>query len=262
MLDTSSIFAPASALPGAEARMEVATRRLRKAILSCDLAPGAFVHEAALAERFGLGRAGIRVALTDLAAAGFVSRHARQGWRIAPVDAALITAVLDGLRRLEPSLSTARLSAQQQSAARALLDMMGSVAGRAEPAALATARLAERQLRDLLAADAGTVARRWLGEIRDHADRILRMLDLAGHAVAPAMLDDLVAALSAGDAAAAGRAIDEDHRRLGAALADAFLAASSSPSQPAARSARRRTAVAPTDALTPLSPTPPSKEQQ
>jgi DNA-binding GntR family transcriptional regulator len=258
MLDTSATFAPS--LPSAEARLEVAARRLRKAVLSCELAPGEFVHEAALAECFGLGRAGIRVALTDLAAAGFVTRHARQGWRIAPVDAALITAMLDGRRRLEPSLATVRLSGQRQAAARALLDMIASVADRPEPAALATVRIAERQLRDLLATEAGAIARRWLGEIWDHSDRILRLLDLAGHPVAPAALDDLLAALAAGDAGAATRAIDEEHRRLAAALAQAFLAASSGLAQPARRSARRRAVAARTIAASATIPQ--SKEQQ
>lgn len=258
MLDTSSPFATA---PIAEARLDVATRRLRKAIVTCELAPGEFIHEAALAERFGIGRASVRVALTELAAARFVTRHARQGWRIAPIDGALIAAVLDGRRRLEASLATQVLAEPARSGAVTLLGMVRSVSGRTEPAALATARAAERQLRELLASGAGSFVRDWLGEIWDHADRIVRMLDLTGHPILPAELDELVAALVAGNAKAAARAIAQDNQRFADALAHGFLAASAQLSRPPARSARRRStrraAVAAADQPIPL-----TKEQQ
>lgn len=259
MLDTSPAFAPAPSLPVAETQLDVATRRLRKAIVSCELAPGAFVHEAALVERFALGRAGIRVALTELSVAGFVERRARQGWQIAPIDGALAAAVLDGRRRLEPSLATLQPSGQTQAALVALLGVMDSVSGRTEPVALSTARSAERQLRNLLAAATGPLARRWLGDIWDHADRIVRMLDLAGHPIAPAELGDLVSALAAGDAEAASLAIAAEHRRFTEALAQGLMLTASRPAPPLARSARRtrRTATITTEQPRPL-----SKEQQ
>ncbi|CAN7670742.1 GntR family transcriptional regulator [Bosea sp. LjRoot237] len=261
MLDTSSPFAPATTAPIAEAQLDVATRRLRKAIVTCELTPGEFIHEAALAERFGLGRASVRVALTELAAARFVSRHARQGWRIAPIDGALIAAVLDGRRRLEASLATQVLTEPVSSGAVTLLGMVQSVSGRTEPAALATARAAERQLRDLLATGAGVFARNWLGEIWDHADRIVRMLDLNSHSILPADLGELVTALIAGDAEAATRAIARDNQRFADALAHGFLAISAQPSRPPARSARRRSASR-TAATAANQPIPLTKEQQ
>lgn len=237
MLDASSPFASA---PIAEARLDVATRRLRKAIVSCELGPGDFVHEAALTDRFGLGRASVRVALTELAAARFVSRHARQGWRIAPIDGALIAAVLDGRRRLEPSLAAQTLAEPALSTAMTLLGMMQSVSGRTEPAALTTARAAERQLRDLLAASAGVFVRDWLGGIWDHSDRIVRMIDLSGHVIPPADLSELVAELKAGHPDLARRAIERDQQRFADAIAHGFLAMSALPPRPQARSARRR----------------------
>jgi len=237
MLDTASPFAPA---PSAEARLDVATRRLRQAIVACELPPGDFVHEAGLAGRFGLGRASVRVALTELAAARFVTRHARQGWRIAPIDGALLAAVLDGRRRLEPSLAAQTLAEPALSTAVALLGMVQSVSGRTELAALATARASERQLRNLLGAGAGVFATGWLGEIWDHSDRIVRMFDLSGHVIPPADLGELVAALKAGDAELARRAIEREHREFADAVAHGFLAMSAQPSRPQARSARRR----------------------
>lgn len=245
--------------------MQVASRRLRQAVLACELAPGEFVREAALAERFGLGRAGIRVALTELCAAGFVSRHARQGWRIAPIDGTAIADVLDGRRRLELSLATQRLDAPAQARLGGLLGMVASVAGRSEPAALATARTAERQIREILAAGAGSSTRRWLQESWDHADRILRALDLAGQSVPPGDLNAIVAALCAGDAAAAAHAIAEDNRRFAEALAHGFVAASGRLPRQTARTARRRAVPGETRAAETRAsenrPNHPSKEQ-
>lgn len=258
MLDTASPFAPA---PVAEARLDVAIRRLRKAVVTCELAPGDFVHEAALAERFGLGRASVRVALTELAAARFVSRHARQGWRIAPIDGALIAAVLDGRRRLEPSLAAHRLAEPALATATTLLGMVQSVSGRTELAALATARAAERQLRDLLAAGAGVFARDWLGGIWDHSDRIVRMLDLGGHAIPPADLGELVAALAAGHADLARQAIARDQKLFADAVAHGFLAMSAQLPRPQARSARRRGAHQ-SPPIAADRPIPSSKEKQ
>ena len=258
MLDASSPFLPA---PNAEALLDVASRRLRTAVVSCELTPGDFVHEAALAERFGLGRASVRVALTELAAGRFVSRHARQGWRIAPIDGALIGAVIDGRRRLEPTLAVHRLAEPALSTATALLGMVRSVSGRTELAALATARAAERQLRNLLAAGAGVFASDWLGEIWDHSDRIVRMLDLNGHAIPSADLSELVAALSAGDGDLAKRAIERDQKRFADAIAYSFLAMSAQPARPQARSARRGRAPQ-SPLVTADRPIPPSKEKQ
>lgn len=237
MLDGTSPFV---STPGAEPRLDVAIRRLRQAIITCELAPGDFVHEAGLAERFGLGRASVRVALTELAAARFVTRHARQGWRIAPIDGALIAAVLDGRRRLEPSLATHKLAEPELSTAVTLIGMMQSVSGRTELAALATARGAERQLRNLLAAGTGVFTSDWLSGIWDHSDRIVRMLDLSGHFIPPADLGELVAALTTGDADLARRAIEREQQLFANAVAHGFLAMSAQLSRPQARSARRR----------------------
>lgn len=220
--------------------MDVAARRLRQALIACELAPGSFVHEAMLAERFSLGRAAVRVALTALAEAGFVTRHARQGWRIAPIDGRLANAVIDGRRRLEASLAKRRLNDAEANALRQLSGLAGSAAGRTEQAALATARAADRQIRNLLAADAGVIGRRWFFEIWDHADRILRFLDLAGQPVPAADWRTLIEALAEDDESAATDAIRQDIERFATAVAVGLMATDAGPSRPAPRSARRR----------------------
>ncbi|WP_342358879.1 GntR family transcriptional regulator [Terrarubrum flagellatum] len=242
MFDASSPFARLATPPGAEPRIETATRRLRQAVVSCDLAPGAFVNEASLVERFSLGRAGVRVALTALSAAGFVSRHARQGWRIAPIDGRLVEAVLDARRRLEPSLATLRPTDADRKTLLQLSETVAAASGRTERAALATARAADRQLRNLLAAAADDIGRRWFADMWDHADRIIRSLDLAGH---PIPADDrraLIDAIAAGDETTARQAIEQDIERYATAVARGLMATDARRQEPAPRSARRRLA--------------------
>ncbi|MBN9063291.1 MAG: hypothetical protein BGP06_04405 [Rhizobiales bacterium 65-9] len=240
MLDASSPFASFQAPPGPASLIDLAARRLRQAIVSCELAPGDFVNEASLSERFGLGRAGVRVALTALAAAGFIARHARQGWRIAPVGGALAEAVLDARRRLEPSLAEARLSAADGAALRQLCEMAASAEGRPEHAALAVARAADRQIRNRLAAHAGPIAARWLDDVWDHADRITRSLDLAGHSIAGAAWAPAIEALVARDRSAAASAIRGEIERFAVAVARGLMATEARRSKPLMRSARRR----------------------
>jgi DNA-binding GntR family transcriptional regulator len=242
MLDISSPFVASLEAPAAEGAITVATRRLRSALITCEIAPGAFVNEAALAETFGLGRAGIRVALTALAASGFVSRHARQGWRIAPIDGRLVEGVLEARRRLEPSLADRRLGRSELDALGPLLGLVDSVAGRTDRTALATARSAERQIRDILAAGTGSLCRGWLADLWDHSDRIVKALDRADHHVAPADWRLVVAALSRGDdAQEAAAAIGREIERFETVVARSVLAAADTLQPPPARSARRRT---------------------
>lgn len=151
MLDKSSPFAsPQPPFGTAEASYVVAIRRLRRAIVTCELAPGAFVGEADLVARFALGRAAVRVALTELAAAKFVSRHARQGWRVAPVNGALSRDVLAALARLEPVLIDTAPDAATKAALIEAAGILDTVIGRDEPQAVTMARAAARRIRELL----------------------------------------------------------------------------------------------------------------
>src|ERR1700754_817056 len=106
MYDHSSPFTPA---PAAEAKAAFAARRLRRAVIECELRPGVEVSEPEIAARFGIGRAAVRSALATLAGEGLVSARPRQGWRVAPVTGALIGDVIRARRAIEPGLAAIRL---------------------------------------------------------------------------------------------------------------------------------------------------------
>jgi len=72
---------------GAEAKpmSEVAFALIKRDIVRCGIAPGSRVTEGQLAERYGLGRAAVRAALSRLYQAGLVHAVSRQGYQIAPI---------------------------------------------------------------------------------------------------------------------------------------------------------------------------------
>jgi DNA-binding FadR family transcriptional regulator len=97
MLD-AGLLNPSPRLPGADPQIAQAVRRLRIALVRCEIEPGQFVAEQEIAERFGLGRAAVRVALTALEVAGLVTRRPRQGWRAAPITDELLAGFGSSLR--------------------------------------------------------------------------------------------------------------------------------------------------------------------
>ena len=70
---------------GSPSLARTAYEQLRRAIVRCELTPGAEVTEAQLARQFGVGRAAVRLALGRLAHERLVQPMPRQGWRIAPI---------------------------------------------------------------------------------------------------------------------------------------------------------------------------------
>lgn len=209
--------------PSPASRTEIALQCVHHAVVSCELAPGLLIHEASLAERFRLGRAAVRVALTRLEAIGFVQRQARQGWRVTPLDGPHVTALILARRQLEPALSRRLLPAEEVQVLRPLAVAVGAAVGRQEPAVVATARAAERQIRDVLAEPSGALARRWFSELADHVSRTVRALEIAGQPVAPADLGPLIEALAAGDAITAEQLIRAEIDRFEIAVARAML---------------------------------------
>ncbi|MGY1774213.1 GntR family transcriptional regulator [Blastococcus sp. SYSU D00813] len=69
---------------------DVALTRLREAIVSGELAPGAVVKDAELAARLGLSVAPVRAALTRLADEGLVEAKPQSHTRVTPLDVAAV----------------------------------------------------------------------------------------------------------------------------------------------------------------------------
>lgn len=64
---------------------DLAYERIRADVISCALPPADEVTEAALALRYGLGKAPVRAALARLCQEGLFQAQARRGYRVAPV---------------------------------------------------------------------------------------------------------------------------------------------------------------------------------
>ena len=240
MLD-AGLLNPSPRLPGADPQIAQAVRRLRTALTRCEIEPGQFVAEQEIAERFGLGRAAVRVALTALEVAGLVTRRPRQGWRAAPITEDLLRAIAAGRLRLEPALAEIRLSAVDRSRLDQLVGIVAALGDRADRQAVLTVRPADRQIRDALASRTDELTRRWLAELWDHRDRIVTALEHAGITIATSDRTPLIAALGAGDQAAAAswlkRDIARETKLIAAGIERSQMLA---PASSSARSARRR----------------------
>ena len=223
MLDQSPFSLPKP--PAAENDIAFASRRLRQAFIRCELVPGTYAHEGDLAQRFGLGRAAVRVALTELATAGFVARHARQGWRVAAIDGALASAIVEAQQRIEPALIEKPLDERSIALLGSLRGALDAVIGRDDPSARAMAQQLCRQALDLLAQRAGGFIAVWLRDLWDHTERLIRSLELAG--AMPPAIDPrpLLDALLRDDRAAALAALQGEQKRFTDAIAHCFLAA-------------------------------------
>ncbi len=239
MLD-AGLLNPQPRLPGADPQIAQAIRRLRAALIRCEIAPGQFVAEQEIAERFGLGRAAVRVALTALEVAGLVTRRPRQGWRATPVTENLLRAIAAARLRLEPALAETRLSAAERSRLDQLVGIVAALGDRADRQAVLTVRPADRQIRDALAARTDELTRRWLAELWDHRDRIVTALEHAGVIIATADRMPLIAALAAGNRTAAANWLKRDVAREARLIAAAVARTNMLASVSSARSARRR----------------------
>jgi DNA-binding GntR family transcriptional regulator len=84
-----------------------AYRRLRRAVVRVELAPGAPVSEAQLVERFGFSKAAVRSALARLRTEGLVRAEPRRGHVIAPLTIRDVHEIYDLRQLLEPPAAAA-----------------------------------------------------------------------------------------------------------------------------------------------------------
>lgn len=200
MLDRSSQFLRTHALPGPQSKVLFTERRLRDAILWCEVAPGELVSEAALGARFNLARAATRAALAKLAGEGLVQPVARKGWRVRAITGALIGDLVAARRLAEPVLAEATLGAAELRHLDDLVSMIHALRRQTDPQSLLTARQHERALVAIVAGHANVFLQRWLHELWDHSDRVVRFFEGRGAAGLP--VPDpapLAAALASGD---------------------------------------------------------------
>ncbi|GAB4183416.1 MAG: hypothetical protein OHK0024_23330 [Thalassobaculales bacterium] len=192
---------------------DIAFELLRADIVACRLAPGESVSEAALAARYGLGKATIRGALARLGEAGWVRALARRGHVVAPITLRDIGEIFEWRRIVEPA--AARLAAGRADAQRLReIDAVcgsGFLAG--DAASAATFLQAHRRFHLAVALAGGN--RRLIEAFRqvaDESERVIHhsgLLHLRGAELAHGH-DGLIAALAAGDGDAAAALVEEE----------------------------------------------------
>lgn len=107
---TRSAEAPASSIDAGDVsslgdhtlRADVAYQRLRLEIVSCRILPGTQLTEAAIMDRFKLGKSSCRIALIRLIQAGFVKSIPRHGYMVVPVTVKDVEEIFALRLQLEP----------------------------------------------------------------------------------------------------------------------------------------------------------------
>lgn len=97
----------------AKSATDIAYTELKRAVLTCELAPGSFLTEIQLTESTGHGRGAIREALARLTRDGLVEVHPRRGYRITNVSLTDVREVFEMRLFLEPE--AAALAAERAS---------------------------------------------------------------------------------------------------------------------------------------------------
>jgi DNA-binding GntR family transcriptional regulator len=113
---------PTDGTTGATAT-DLAYERLKRAILTCTLAPGTELREALLAEDFQLGRTPVRGALGRLVQDGFVEVRPRKGYRVTDLKVTDVNEVFELRLMLEPASCELAATRAPRPAIRALHDL-------------------------------------------------------------------------------------------------------------------------------------------
>lgn len=125
--------------PGFTTKADLAYRRVRGLILSGDLAPGAVLPQAALAQTIGMSTTPLREALRRLKQEGLVELDAHRDARVRPLDAAEARDLLELRSSLDPlaaSLASQRRTKADLDAIRDALEGLEALSTRPSAAQL------------------------------------------------------------------------------------------------------------------------------
>ena len=252
---------PSARLPdaGADSRAGQAYETLRREIVACRIAPGARLTEAELTDRFGFGKASLRIALQRLIAEGLVSSIPRQGYLVAPITRRDVEEVFDLRLALEPLAARAAAGRIDRTRLEELERACRMPRDGAVEDQIDRFLQANRDFHMAIAAASGNRRLcRMLSELLDEMSRLVA-LGFGVHRVRPNIDDDherLIAHLADGDGEAAARiarrhvetfrdmTLEKVTAALTAAAADAPLPAirsAATPAQPVGNRTRGRT---------------------
>lgn len=208
MLDTSSPILTASLYP--EAKKQFALKRLRTAIIDCELLPGATFSEAEIASRFNLGRAAVRSALAQLEMSGLIVAQARNGWHVPVITGAAVGDLIAARLALEPQLVQVRMPPEVVAELSALAAQLGALSGSRSVEAVVTARNIDRTLMQLLAAQSGALVAAWVADVADRSARLLAYFEKDRPQFVALGRDELVAQLVDGNVTRAGDSLRDE----------------------------------------------------
>ncbi len=168
-------------------KTDFAESRLYQAVISCELRPGTSSTEAELADRFGIGRAAVRVALARLSALALMAPQPRLGWRVQPISGGLIGDVIEARQRIEPALAASRPGPEARAEMHSYAERIEAIAGQRHQEVVDSRRSYERRFRDQLASGINPLLFGFLKTLWDQSTRITNFLEADGAAHLPPM---------------------------------------------------------------------------
>lgn len=235
---------------------DIAFEMLRADIVACRIAPGSNVSEAELADRYKLGKAGIRRALVRLSERDWVRALPRRGYLVKPITLRDIGEIFQLRRMIEPAAVRFAAGRVEVNRLRQLDAICGAGFVAGEAASQATFMQAHRQLHLAVVTAGGNHRLADAFEpLWDETDRVIHHTGLMRSRTADLRHDHaaLISALAAGNSDAAASAAEDEitqlHRvivetalKTASMLAPAPLPAGSQASKAADETPKRRAA--------------------
>jgi DNA-binding GntR family transcriptional regulator len=205
---------------------DIAFEMLRADIVTCRIAPGSSVSEAELAQRYRLGKAGIRRALVRLTERDWVQALPRRGYLVKPITLRDIGEIFELRRMIEPA-AVGRAAARCDVNRLRQLDAIcgtGFIVG--DAASQATFMQAHRQLHLAIVTAGGNERLADVFEpLWDETERLIYHTGLKRSRAADLRHDHvaLISALATGRGEDAAAAADDELQRLQRVIVDVAL---------------------------------------
>jgi DNA-binding GntR family transcriptional regulator len=205
---------------------DIAFEMLRADIVACRIAPGSNVSEAELADRYKLGKAGIRRALVRLSERDWVRPLARRGYLVKPITLRDIGEIFQLRRMIEPAAVRFAAGRVDVNRLRQLDAICGAGFVAGEAASQATFMQAHRQLHLAVVTAGGNHRLADAFEpLWDETERVIYHTGLMRNRPADLRHDHaaLISALATGQSGVAASAADDEIEQLHRVIVDTAL---------------------------------------
>jgi DNA-binding GntR family transcriptional regulator len=205
---------------------DIAFEMLRADIVACRIVPGSSVSEAELADRYKLGKAGIRRALVRLSERDWVQALPRRGYLVKPITLRDIGEIFGLRRMIEPAAVRVAAGRVDVNRLRQLDAICGAGFVAGEAASQATFMQAHRQLHLAVVTAGGNLRLADVFEpLWDETERVIYHTGLMSSRAADLRHDHtaLIAALAMGHGDAAASAAGDEIEQLHHVIVDMAL---------------------------------------